>query len=170
MDGVPRRRRTTALAPRWQRAVLHLTARDHDCGAREHRAGFPGRHTAGRVQHGHGGYRHPHRTHELGYCSGRETVPDYQRQIAGNIFSERDSELAPGRAELSSASAALSGCSPEGYYTKLICEDLPVALNLRIKVPHKDIAPVPHIPLISLALVLPLLTRQARQIPVIRHS
>jgi hypothetical protein len=106
MDGVPRRRRTTALAPRWQRAVLHLTGRDHDGGARQHRAG---RHTAGPVQYGHGGYRNPHRAHELGYCSGRETVPDYQRQIAGNIFSERDSELAPGRAEVSPASAEVDG-------------------------------------------------------------
>ena len=36
-------------------------------------------------------------------ASGRETVPDYQRQIAGNIFSERNSELAPERAEVTPA-------------------------------------------------------------------
>jgi serine/threonine protein kinase len=39
----------------------------------------PGRHTADPVPYGHGGYRNPYRAHELGYCSGRETVPDYQR-------------------------------------------------------------------------------------------
>ena len=36
--------------------------------------------------------------------------------------------------------------------------------------PYKDIAPDPHIQLILLAPVLPLLSHQARQIPVIRDE
>ena len=47
------------------------------------------------------GYRDSHGPDELGHLAGRQSLPDYQRQLPGDPVDELDSELAAGSAKVS---------------------------------------------------------------------